>query len=118
MGLRYCGNSVGFYRELSRKFLELMPRKEAQIENAYQTENWNDYVAYVHALKSSSLSLGGKRLSEAAKRSEAFGKILLADNADAAEKEKSLAEIRETHEALLALYDELGERLREETKNL
>ena len=33
-------------------------------------------------------------------------------------EKKSLAEIRETHEALLALYDEFGERLREETKNL
>ena len=33
-------------------------------------------------------------------------------------EKKSLAEIRETHEALLALYDELGERLREETENL
>ena len=117
VGLRYCGNSMGFYRDLSAKFLDLIPRKKEQIEDAYRTENWNDYVAYIHALKSSSLSLGGKRLSEAAKRSEAFGKILLADNADAAEKEKSLAEIRETHETLLALYDEFGERLREETIN-
>ena len=115
LGLRYCGNSRDFYRELTAKFLELLPEKKAHIEDAYRTENWKDYVAYVHALKSSSLSIGGKRLSEAAKKSEAAGKILLAD---AAEKEKSLAEIRETHEALLALYDELGERLREETENL
>ena len=118
LGLRYCGNSRDFYRELTAKFLELLPEKKAHIEDAYRTENWKDYVAYVHALKSSSLSIGGKRLSEAAKKSEAAGKILLADAADAAEKEKSLAEIRETHEALLALYDELGERLREKTENL
>ena len=117
MGLRYCGNSVGFYRDLSAKFLNLIPRKKEQIEDAYRTENWNDYVAYIHALKSSSLSLGGKRLSETAKKSEAFGKILLADNADAAEKEQALAEIRESHKTLLALYDEFGERLREETIN-
>ncbi len=114
VGLRYCGNSKGFYRDLSAKFLDLLPKKKAQIENAYRTENWNDYVAYVHALKSSSLSLGGRRLSEAAKKSEASGKILLADGADAAEKEQALAEIRESHETLLALYDEFGDSLREE----
>ena len=75
-----------------------------------------DGFTHTHALKSSSLSLGGKRLSEAAKESEALGKLLLADDTEEAEEEKSLAGIRESHEKLLALYDELPERLREEVR--
>ena len=114
LGLRYCGNSLDFFRELATLFVELHPEKKAQIEDAYRAEKWNDYVTYTHALKSSSLSIGGKRLSETAKKLEAAGKLLLAENTDAAEKEKALAAIRENQEKLLALYDELTERLREE----
>ncbi len=116
LGLRYCGNSLDFFRELATLFVELHPEKKAQIEDAYRAEKWNDYVTYTHALKSSSLSIGGKRLSETAKKLEAAGKLLLAENTDAAEKEKALAAIRENQEKLLALYDELTERLREEEK--
>ena len=114
VGLQFCGHSERFYRELASKFIDLFPQKKAIIEGAYQTENWNDYVTYTHALKSSSLAIGGRRVSEAAKEIEKFGKRVLSSDADSAEKEKSLAAIREKHERMLELYEELTERLKEE----
>ncbi len=114
VGLRFCGNSEMFFREIAAKFLDLFPRKKADLENTYETGNWKDYVTYAHALKSSSLAIGGRRISEAAKEIEAYGKRYLADDADAAEKEESLAAIREKHGRMLELYEELTERLKEE----
>ena len=94
-------------------FCDMHPKKKAQLEEAMKDENWEDYTTYAHALKSTALSLGGKRLSEAAKKAEEAGKRFLAG--DAKEQEKAIAELREGHEKLMCLYDELAGSLREET---
>ena len=113
-GLQYCAGDKEFYRELSEMFADLYPKKRQQIENAFQEENWKDYVTYTHALKSSSLSIGGRRLSESAKKAEALGKCVLADSAEISEKGELLAAIRENQEKLMELYDGLVARIREE----
>ncbi|MBR1885218.1 MAG: response regulator [Schwartzia sp.] len=112
LGLRYCGNSEEFYREMAGLFCKLHPRKKAQIEAAFLEEHWSDYVTCTHALKSTALSIGGQRLSEAAKTAENLGKRFLSGDTDAAEKEKILAEIRNLQGKLLALYDEFAATVR------
>ena len=114
IGLQYSAGDKEFYRELSQMFADVYPKKRQQIETAFREENWNDYVTYTHALKSSALSIGGRRLSEAAKKAEALGQCVLADSADASEKAETLALIRKNQEKLMDLYDGLAERIREE----
>ena len=114
LGLQYSAGDKEFYRELSQMFADVYPKKRQQIETAFREENWDDYVTYTHALKSSSLSIGGRRLSEAAKKAEALGKCVLADSAEAPEKAETLALIRENQEKLMELYDDLVGRIREE----
>ena len=108
LGLQYCGGDQGFYRELAGMFADTYPKKRQQIEETFSVRNWNDYTTYVHALKSSSLSLGGKRLSEAARKLEAQGKRI----AQGDEEAEALDYIRAHHEELLSLYEEFSAKAR------
>ena len=108
LGLQYCGGDQGFYRELAGMFADTYPKKRQQIEKTFSDGNWNDYTTYVHALKSSSLSLGGKRLSETARKLEAQGKRIAQGDAEA----EALDYIRAHHEELLSLYEEFVEKAR------
>ena len=44
------------------------------IKDAYDEQNWKDYIVFVHALKSTALGIGGCQLSEVAKELELAGK--------------------------------------------
>ena len=61
----------------------------------YESANWTDYAVKVHALKSTSLTIGAEALSAQAKELELAGKRGDADF------------IRERHSALLRAHEEL-----------
>ena len=69
--------------------------KKAEIVSLYETADWANYAIKVHALKSTSLTIGAEKLSEQAKALEQAGK-----NADA-------EYIRQNHPVLISLYDEV-----------
>ena len=93
-------------------FARMCAEKKEQMNAAFSAGAWSEYTDYVHALKSSSLSIGGERLSQAAKESEAMGLRFLSEDASAEEKETSLAKLQGAHESLMALYDEFAETAR------
>ena len=68
--------------------------KKAEIISLFDTENWGDYAVKVHALKSTSLTIGAERLAEQAKLLEL------------AAKERNIGYVRHSHPTLLRLYDE------------
>ncbi len=117
VGLQYNANNEKLYKKLSGVFVSLHEKKRTQLEEAYAAENWTAYTDAVHALKSTSLSVGGLRVSAAAKASEMAGKRLLAAEIES-EKEKALAEIRENHPKVIGLYDEFVLRLKEQESTL
>lgn len=73
-GLKYCAGMEEMYVEMLQMFCDLSEEKMNVIQKAYDEQNWKDYVVFVHALKSTSLSIGGCRLSELAKELEFAGK--------------------------------------------
>ena len=81
-------------------FIEVWQEKKSQIEESYHAENWKDYTIYVHALKSSSLSMGAEQLSELAKQHEMAGKAIQKED----ETEKNLQFIKEQLTVLLDMY--------------
>ena len=103
LGLQYCGDMEEMFKEFVKMFCERKGETFEKIRTAYDAENWEDYTTHVHALKSTALSVGGKKLSEEAKALEMAGHAYLEGPED--EKEKQLAYIREHHEPTLALYD-------------
>ena len=112
LGLKYSGGQEDFYRELAAAFAKIHPEKREQLAAAFASESWVDYTDCVHALKSTSLAIGGCRLSAAARDIEMTARVLLSKEATDEEKAQSLAKIRGFHESLLALYDELADAAR------
>ncbi len=99
LGLDYCGGEEEFYREMLRMFCAQGREKRAEIVSLYEQENWPDYAVKVHALKSTSLTIGAEKLSAQAKALELAG------------KQGDVDYIREHHSGLLSGYEELCARI-------
>ena len=95
LGLDYCAGDESFYLEMLRMFCAQGPEKRAEIAALYESANWTDYAVKVHALKSTSLTIGAEALSAQAKELELAGKRGDADF------------IRERHAALLRAHEAL-----------
>lgn len=93
IGMQYCCNSEEFYQEMLRSYLN--NNRLEEIRKCYADEDWENYRIAVHALKSTSLSIGAVSLSEDAKALEF------------AAKENRIEEIRNHHERVMDAYEEL-----------
>lgn len=92
-GLSYCCDSEEFYKEMLLSYLD--NQKYDSIEAAYQKEDWENYRILVHALKSTSLSIGAVEVSDKAKSLEM------------AAKASDLGFIREHHGSTIENYRKL-----------
>ncbi|MBQ7479473.1 MAG: response regulator [Selenomonadaceae bacterium] len=106
-GIQYSGGSEEMYRKFLTMFCQRKEAVQKQLENDFASENWEDYTTHVHALKSTSLSMGGSILSGEAKALEMAGHAYL--DGPEEEKEGQLAYIRANHEKTMRLYDSFVE---------
>ena len=90
IAMQYCCNSEEFFLEMLHSYLG-NDRRE-RIAESYNKEDWENYRINVHALKSTSLTIGAVALSEAAKELES------------AAKEGRIEEIRQKHAAMMKEY--------------
>ena len=97
-GLHYSGGNEEIYKEFLGIYCEYGESKGIQTEECYRNENWKDYVTYVHSLKSTSLNIGGVKVSEFAADIEQHGKAYLAGDKD------ELVYLKDRHEELMRLY--------------
>ena len=95
MGLDYCAGDEDFYREMLRLFSAQGEEKRTEIAALYESADWTDYAIKVHALKSTSLTIGAEALSAQAKELELAG------------KRSDVDFIRAHHHALLSAHEEL-----------
>ena len=98
-GLKYCMDSKSFLNQMLTTFTD--DKRVEKIQEAYDSGDWKNYQILVHALKSTSLSIGAENLSEQAKALEL------------AAKDNSINKIRAGHGDLMAAY----EKVRAEIKN-
>ncbi|MBD5141979.1 MAG: hypothetical protein HDT25_11310, partial [Ruminococcus sp.] len=73
-GLELCGGNSDAYIAIMKTFVETAEESILRIENYAQNRNYKDYTTEVHGLKSSSLSIGAKELSEMARQLEMAGR--------------------------------------------
>ena len=95
VGLRFCQNDLDLYRSILLDYAQSSDGKIKNISDYFANEDWKNYAICVHALKSTSKTIGAAKLSEDALRLETAG------NAGDA------ATIRAEHENLLAQYREV-----------
>ncbi len=73
-GMTYCCDSEDFYKEMLGSYLDT--DKTEDVDTAYMNKDWKNYRIFVHALKSTSLSIGAVDVSEEAKQLENASKNL------------------------------------------
>ncbi|MBQ8568677.1 MAG: response regulator, partial [Oscillospiraceae bacterium] len=91
-GLFYAGGDADTYNEILKVYVSKAPEKTELIEKLASERSWDNYIIEVHALKSTSLTVGSKPLSELAKELESAG------------KEKNYSLIEEKNGSLLDMY--------------
>lgn len=74
VGLGYIGNDIEAYLSILSVYVKNGRGKIEHINQLFAQRDWKNYVIEVHALKSSSLSIGAAELSEKAKELELNGK--------------------------------------------
>ena len=109
MGLQYSAGMEDMYRNILELFCNLKDEKKAKIQEAFEAEDWNNYTTFVHALKSTSLSIGGEKTSEEAKNLETAGKMCISEFTSELEKHESIEYIKQHHAKAMELYDALVE---------
>ena len=102
-GLTYCMNEEDFYIEMLQEFLQA--DKASQLKHFLAEEDWDNYRTTVHALKSTSLTIGAAHLSGEAKALEM------------AAKEGNMDYIRSHHDCVMDEYKELTDHLKEILEN-
>ena len=73
-GLGYAAGNEEAYYEILEIYVRKGEEKRALLNEYAATKNWKNYVIEVHALKSTSLSIGAAKFSEFAKKLELAGK--------------------------------------------
>ena len=75
-GLTYCAGSEEMYLEILKTYLSQRDKYMFGMREYYEKKDWDNYAILVHALKSTSLSIGAKELSEEAKQMEMAAKAM------------------------------------------
>ena len=108
VGLQYCMDSMDFYKEMLGLYCDGYEERVATLKEALEKEDWEIYTVTVHGLKSTSLNIGGEKVSKAAKELEEAGKKLRASE----QVEDSKEFIKEHHDAAMKLYQATVEEAR------
>ncbi len=118
LGLEYSAGMADLYKEILETFSELKDAKKQQLQEAFDAGDWKNYTIYIHALKSTSLSIGGEKTSALAKKLEAAGKILTSTHATELEKRQNEEFIQQNHAEAMRLYDRLAQEASRVADNL
>lgn len=96
-GLKYMGGDESLYLDVLTEYVQNYDEMRNFIKTSFEAKDWPNYVIKVHALKSTSLTIGAAPLSALAKELELSGK---AGNIDPImeKTEKLLADYEEVHE--------------------
>ena len=97
-GLEYCAGDMDIYLEVLEGYLE--EDKRSELEGFLSSEDWPNYRIAVHAVKSTSLTIGATELSEKAKALEM------------ASAEGDGETVKASHANLIAAYSDILEKIK------
>jgi HPt (histidine-containing phosphotransfer) domain-containing protein len=104
LGLQYCNDMPVLYNNVLTLFCKQADGNIAKLDDDLTTGNWKDYRINIHALKSTSLTIGCRSLNKQAKELEQSVKDYLADDTAPEQKQQALNYIQEHHADTMALY--------------
>ena len=111
-GLKYSSESKEMYKSFLQIYCDFAEDKIEKLTNTYECKQWQDYVTYVHSVKSTSLNIGGEKLSKLAADIEEQGMKYLDG------EESRLEYLISSHKELMELYQATYEEALELIKNM
>lgn len=105
LGCKNCGNKKEMYNRVLSVFCDEAPNNKAEISSLAEKQDWDPFTVAVHAVKSSSLLVGGEKLSRLAKTMEMAGRKLQGLQAENP-PEAPETFIRNNIDMLIQLYDD------------
>ena len=118
VGLQYSAGLEDVYKNILETFRRLKEEKKNALQTAFESEDWKNYTIFVHALKSTSLQIGGEKLSAAAKELEMSGKVITSEITSETEKQEAKEYIKNRHAEVMQMYDEVADDAEQVMKNL
>ena len=103
--LSFCGNDTAFYGELLSDFAKSFSQKRAELDRCLEGADWHDFEVKIHALKSTSKTIGATALSQ-----KALALETAAEHGDA-------GTIRESYPEFLSDYQTLTSAIRAVMEN-
>ena len=97
LGLEHCGDDESLYRETLELFIEIYNEKLINTNELLACEDWENYIVYVHGLKSSAFTIGAESLSADARKLEYAGKDIKAGK----NTEEKIAFIKEHNDRVM-----------------
>lgn len=76
---KYFSGKMDVYMRALRKFINDSPARNDKIREAYDSKDWENYIIYVHSLKSSCATIGAIEISNMAKKLEVSAKAGVTD---------------------------------------
>jgi len=79
VGLEYCSGNRDFYNDALEMYVEAYEENVRRLHKDFENKDWHDYSIVAHTIKSNSLMIGARDLSELAKGQEFAGRDGLED---------------------------------------
>ena len=92
VGVSYIGDWNN-YLSILAKYVEISEEKKAAYNRLFNEKKWKEYIIEVHALKSSSMTIGAVKLAEMARKLEVLGRA------------GDISYIMTNHFRMVAMYD-------------
>ena len=103
--LNYCGGEYSLYKELLTDFTLTFQTRKTELDGCYEKGDWHEFEVKIHALKSTSKTIGAMELSEKALSLE-----------QAAEREEADF-IRDNYPGFASEYQKMVQAIAEITEN-
>lgn len=100
LGLRYCAENEDMYREIMKMYCDMYSENTETFSRQLSLSDWKNYSISIHALKSNSLNIGAKQLSEECFSLEMAAKEALTGN----NPEKNIDFIKNNHPEVMKMY--------------
>jgi len=107
-GIETCGDE-NTYKAVVEAYLEIQDENAGKLESFWRSDDWQNYMILVHALKSSSLTIGAKNFAGFSMNVESMAKDYLAGN----NIERNLGYLRGSYNSYAAAYAAVCNALRE-----
>ncbi len=109
MGLNYSDGIDDIFKSAIEIFCNLKNEKKEKIQRAFDSRDWKNYTIFIHALKSTALSIGGEQIGKIAKELEKAGNVLKDSESSKLERQQAEEFIKTHHAEAMDLYDKLVE---------